>query len=170
MQRSLFHRYAPTIVGLALAIGAQAAAAATTTANFLVSASVNAACQVSATNLAFGVYNQTAGANTDATSTVTVNCTTGIPYNVGLSAGSGTGATVANRVMEDENNNLLNYTLYRDSSRVQVWGETIGTNTVSGTGNGAGQTLTAYGRIFADQSDTAPTGSYDDTVTATITY
>jgi spore coat protein U-like protein len=39
---------------------------------------------------------------------------------------------------------------------------------VSGTGNGAGQTITIFGRVPA-QTTPAP-GTYTDTVTVTVTY
>jgi spore coat protein U-like protein len=59
------------------------------------------------------------------------------------------------------------YGLFQDSAHSQVWGSTIGTNTVSG-GNGASPTQMVYGLITAGQ--TSPPGSYADTVTATITF
>jgi spore coat protein U-like protein len=62
----------------------------------------------------------------------------------------------------------LNYELFRDSARTLNWGNTIGTDTVAGTGNGLAQTLTVYGRILGSQL-VAP-GAYTDTVTATLTY
>jgi len=57
--------------------------AATATTTFQVTATVNATCLISATNLAFGAYT---GTQTDATSTVTVTCTNTTPYNIGLNA------------------------------------------------------------------------------------
>jgi spore coat protein U-like protein len=62
----------------------------------------------------------------------------------------------------------VNYTLYSDSGRTTVWGTTIGTNTVAATGSGAAQSYTVYGRIPA-QTTPAP-GTYNDTVTVTVTY
>jgi spore coat protein U-like protein len=48
------------------------------------------------------------------------------------------------------------------------WGNTVGTDTVAGTGNGAAQALTVYGQIAAGLYVTP--GSYTDTITATVTY
>jgi len=155
--------------GMALAIGGQAANAATATTTFQVTATVANACAVTATDMAFGAHNPTAGLATDSTSTVTVNCTLAVPYNVGLSVGAGAGATVASRKMTS-GTDLLNYTLYRDALRADVWGVTIGTDTVSGTGTGLAVPTTVFGRIFAGQGETAPAGSYTDTVTATVTF
>jgi spore coat protein U-like protein len=63
---------------------------------------------------------------------------------------------------------ILNYSLHSDAARTVVWGNTAGTDTVAGTGNGLAQTLTVYGNIPGGQLS-AP-GAYTDTVTATLTY
>ncbi|WIM09052.1 MAG: Sigma-fimbriae tip adhesin [Enhydrobacter sp.] len=140
-----------------------AEAAGTATATFQVTATVQATCNISATNLAFGTY---AGAQTDATSTVTVTCTNTTAWNVGLNAGT-CGATVTTRCMAN-GAAQLNYALYRDSARTQNWGQTVGTDTLTGTGNGAAQANTVYGRIPAGQFP-AP-GAYTDTITATVSF
>ncbi len=62
----------------------------------------------------------------------------------------------------------MKYALYSDSGRTTVWGNTVGTNTVSGTYAIAQLPLTVYGSIPAGQS--IPAGNYTDTVTVTITY
>ena len=49
-----------------------------------------------------------------------------------------------------------------------VWGNTVGTDTVAGTGNGASQAYTIRGRVPI-QTTPAP-GAYADTVTVTVTY
>ena len=86
---------------------------------------------------------------------------------MGLSAGGGTGATVAVRKMTS-GANTVNYTLYRDAARTLVWGTTIGTDTVTGTGNAANQAITIYART--PTQTVPPPGTYTDTVTVTITY
>jgi spore coat protein U-like protein len=60
------------------------------------------------------------------------------------------------------------YGLYQDSARTQPWGNTVGTNTTSGTGTGTAQTQTVYGRVAA-QATPAP-GSYSDSVVVTVGY
>ena len=42
---------------------------------------------------------------------------------------------------------LVNYSLFSNSGRTTNWGNTVGTDTVSGTGIGSAQSLTVYGRI-----------------------
>jgi len=134
------------------------------TTTFGVSATVLKDCIVSATAMAFGNYT---GAVNTPTSTVTVTCTNTTAYNVGLSAGLATGATVTTRKMQN-GANLLPYSLYSNSVMSTNWGNTVGTDTVAGTGNGAAQALTVYGQIAAGLYVTP--GSYTDTITATVTY
>jgi spore coat protein U-like protein len=148
-------------------IGPSAAHAATEQTTFTVSATVVAACAVSASNLSFGNYNPTLGSANDNQTSLLVTCTNGAGYNVGLDAGAGSGATPAARKMMNSTNALL-YTLYRDSNRTLVWGDSVGSNTLASTGTGAQQTVNIYGRIGAAQ--TAPAGSYSDTITVTVTF
>lgn len=142
--------------------------AATTTDQFTVSANVLATCTIAANDLSFGDYDPAALAPNDANSTISVKCTSGTPYNVGLNAGNGSGATVTDRKMTGPNGATLNYGLYQDAARTTNWGNTVGTDTEPGTGTGASQSLTVYGRIPAGQFVQA--GSYTDIITATITY
>jgi spore coat protein U-like protein len=150
---------------LALGLATQPAVAATVTTTFGITATVQATCLVSATSLAFGTYT---GAVATSTSAVSVTCTNTTPYNVGLSAGLATGATVAARQMTGPASALLGYALFSDAARTVNWGQTIGTDTVAGTGNGAAQAITVYGQATAGQF-VAP-GAYTDTITATVTY
>ena len=141
--------------------------AATDSDTFQVTASVLAACSITANALNFGNYNPVSGTPLNAATTLEITCTNGAAYEVGLSAGLGAGASVATRFMTNGGNQLA-YSLYSDAARTSVWGETSGVNTVSGTGSGALQALTVYGQIPGGQS--VPSGLYTDTVTATITY
>ena len=141
------------------------AMAATATTTFQVTATVAATCLISATSLAFGSYT---GVVANATSTISVTCTNTTPYNVGLDAGTASGATVTTRKMTGPASALLNYALYRDSAHTLNWGNTVGTDTQSGTGSGSAQSLTVYGQVAASQF-VAP-GSYTDTITATVSY
>ena len=64
---------------------------------------------------------------------------------------------------------MLNYGLYADASFTTVWGDGGGaTATVSGTGNGAAQPTTVYGRIPAGQY--VPATTYTDQITVEVTY
>jgi spore coat protein U-like protein len=147
-----------------LGLPASAAKAATATATFAVTATVQATCLISATAVAFGVYT---GAVATSTGTLTITCTNTTPYNIGLSAGLATGATVTTRQMQGPAGALLNYVLTQDAAHATNWGNTTG-SWEPGTGNGAAQLVTVYGQVAAGQSPTP--GAYTDTVTATVNY
>jgi len=134
---------------------------------FNVTANVGDACSVSATDLGFGAYDPLSATDTDASSTMDVTCTLSTAYNVGLDAGTGTGATTTTRVMED-GSNQLNYILSQNVGHTTNWGNNAGVDTVAGTGSGSAQSLTVYGRIAALQS--VPAGSYADVITVTVTF
>src|SRR5215469_4317123 len=152
------------VAGIAAYLGSTAAHAATATTTFAVTATVQATCLITANPLAFGTYT---GAQIATTTTVQATCTNTTPYNVGLNPGTATGATVATRKMTGPASATLNYSLYQDSAHTINWGQTVGTDTEAGTGNGSAQSLTIYGLLPAAQYP-GP-GSYTDTITATVT-
>jgi spore coat protein U-like protein len=137
----------------------------TATQSFNVSVTVVSGCTITATALAFGNYK---AALISSTSTVSVTCTNTTTYNVGLNAGTSTGATVTTRKMTGPGGALLSYSLFQNSGHTTNWGNTVGTDTEAGTGNGALQALTVYGQLPAGQI--VAVGNYTDTITATVTY
>lgn len=163
---------------LPLAFTPTSAQAATATTTFQVTATVVAGCTVSATNLGFGNYDENATAATNANSTVTVNCTDGVPFTVALDAGQNAGgaSNFSARAMSDGTTGdpLLGYQLYTNSGHTTVWGDgTNGSSTVGGTGTGPGSSNaiveTVYGQVPAGQ--TVLVGSYvDNPVNVTISY
>lgn len=146
----------------------QAANAATATGQFNVTITIQSNCVVqSATDLAFGSQGVIT-ANIDAQSTISVQCTNTTPYTIGINVGNGAGATVASRKMTGSAAATVNYSVYRDAARTLVWGTTIGTDTLAGTGNGSTQPITVYGRVPPQATPAA--GAYSDTLTVTVTY
>ena len=156
---------AAAVLALAFVSAPNSAFASTTTASMAVSATVVNNCTVAALPLAFGNYS---GAALNVSSTITVTCNTGDAYSVGLNAGTGSGATVSNRLMTlSSGTATLAYSLLTTSYTGTNWGNTSG-SWVTGTGNGTAQTLTVYGVVAAGLYPTA--GSYADSVTVTLTY
>ncbi len=161
---------ASALAAVVAALSMSAASAATDTDTFGVSATVEASCVIQSSGaLGFG----TVGALTtavEATSDITVKCTNGTTYDVGLDAGATTGATVTARQMEGATATVefLDYSLYSDSGRTTNWGDTVDTDTVAGTGTGASVVHTVYGRIPAQ--DAPKVDTYSDTITVTVTY
>lgn len=159
----------------ALALGATTGVQALTqTSNLSVTASVSANCAISTAPVAFGAYDPTvvnASADLDGTGTVNVTCTSGASTTVTLGQGANadTGSTdaVPLRRMNDGATNYLAYFLYSEATRTTVWGNTAGTG-LAHTGTGSQVGLTVYGRVTGGQN--VPTGSYSDTVVATVTF
>lgn len=138
---------------------------ATATTSFNATATVPTTCTVAANNLNFGTVGVLA-ANTDATTALSPVCTNGTPYNVGLDKGLN-GSSVTTRQMK-AGSALINYSLFSNSGRTTNWGNTVGTDTVSGTGTGTAQSLNVYGRI-PPQATPSP-ATYNDTIVVTLTY
>ena len=152
---------------LALGLTSTPAFATTQTTTFAVTATVQGTCTISATALSFGAYT---GALVNMANTITVNCTGGTTYNVGLGVGGSTGATVTTRKMTGQYHptGTLAYSLYQDSGHSVNWGQTVGTDTEASAGTGLPQSLTVYGQIPAGTAPAAD--AYSDSITATITY
>lgn len=132
-----------------------------------VTMTITAGCTVSATSVAFGTQSVLAAA-TAASGTLGVTCTNSTPYSVGLDAGGGAGATVAVRKMTGPASAIINYALFQNPALTTPFGNTVGTNTAAGTGNGVSQTITVYGQVPV-QSSPAP-GAYADVVNVTVTF
>jgi spore coat protein U-like protein len=134
---------------------------------FRVSASVQAVCEVTATDLSFGTYTSQSGTDVQGTTLLRATCTPGSTYNVGLNEGTSAGATVNQRKMV-AGTQALNYQLYRESSRTSIWGNTTGTDTVTGVGTGLAVDHTVFGAVPAKQ--VIPAGEYSDTITVRIYF
>ena len=162
---------APIAAGVLLAL-AGAAQAATKTASFDVSATVAANCLINAGNMNLGTFDGTNNLDT-ATSTISVRCTSGLRYDIGLSQGLYGNFTNRRLKITGTDLDTLVYNLYTDAARTIVWNET--TNVVGGFGagmsNGSAIPVTVYGKLLASENDgLGKAGTYEDTITATITY
>lgn len=146
---------------ITLALGSPAFAASAT-ANFDVSIQVLATCAISASNLTFSSITTGTTSNNDATSSLTVNCSTGTPYSISLD--NGTNYSGGRRMAGA--NSYINYYLYSDSGRSAQWNSTL---TKVGTGNGSDQNHDVFARIPSGMA-VPYVGTYSDTVIATITY
>ena len=141
--------------------------ASTSTGIFTATVTLQANCQVISTNtLNFGTVGIVT-ANIDASASFAVQCSNITPYNIGLDAGTTSGGTISTRLMTS-GSATVSYKMYSNAPHTANWGNTVGSDTVSGTGNGSSQTLTVYGRV-PPQATPAP-ATYNDTVTVTLTY
>ena len=110
--------------------------------------------------------------NLDATTSVSVTCTSGTPYRVGLDAGVGAGATTSSRRMTRTAAPLstVDYGLYRDAGRSLNWGNdsAVGSDTQNGTGSGTAASYPIYGRV-PPQATPEP-GDYLDTIVLGVVF
>lgn len=163
-----------------LSVGiASAASPNPATATFQVKFKVLKACTVAATDLDLGSQESTGAVIAAAgTGTVTVTCSKKTPYTIGLqpSGGSLLGAGVMGPlnspvVYSPVNADTVAYQLYQNSGLTTVWGNTVGTNTVGGTGTGAAQTaVSVYGKVTTTPLTLVTPDSYSDTVTVSVAY
>jgi spore coat protein U-like protein len=154
------------LTGLACIAG-PAVATTNVQSNFGVQLVVTAQCVINSTALLDFGSNGVINANIDTTSPLKVQCTNTTPYTVSLDKGTSSGGTITQRKLIN-GSATINYNIYTDSPGGTLWGDGTTGVSLGGTGNGAEQTITIYGRIPA-QTTAAP-GTYGDTVTVTVTY
>ncbi len=135
---------------------------------FIVRTTNNSSCTVATTAMNFGNQANLSTVKT-ATNTVSVACTGGTLFNVGLDNGtSGATSPTARRMTNTAAAEQVTYGIYRNNAYSLPWGNTPGIDTVSGTGTGAAQSFTGFGRIPVQT--TPPSLTYTDTVVVTVTY
>jgi len=160
-----------TILSLAiLSLVSVPSFAGSATANLNVSASVSAVCTITTAPVAFGAYDPVvvnAAANLNASGTVTVACTKGAAATIDL--GNGNNLSGGSRRMSS-GSDFLNYALYKDAARTQVWGTGLagGTTLAYNSVTKAATGITVYGTVPQNQDVTV--GAYSDMVLATINY
>jgi spore coat protein U-like protein len=124
------------------------------------SAALGATCGVTTQPVSFGNYDTLGGNALDGVGNVRVSCDS--ETSVTIAIGAGTGSVEARRMTSGAAQ--LDYNLYRDPTRLMIWGDGIGSVTTTGTT----LDLPVYGKIPASQN--VPAGLYADSVTVTITY
>lgn len=135
---------------------------------FAVTSNVVNNCNISTTSMSFGSSSALTSALT-ATSTISVQCTSGDAWELALNGGSTSGSVTARKMTGASYGSTVSYQLYTNSARSTIWGDgTSSTSMATGTGTGAATTVTVYGTVPA-QATPRP-DSYSDTVTATISF
>jgi spore coat protein U-like protein len=134
--------------------------------NFNATAKVVSACLLgTASALNFGPVSGLLRNDADQLSLLRLTCTNRSAWQIGLNNGQNANGTLRRMVL---NGHYVNYELYRDSQRTQRWGNTLDTDTAMGSGSGAEQTLSVYGRVPVQAAASA--GVYSDVITVTVTY
>lgn len=136
---------------------------------FTVTANVVKSCFVTADPMDFGtVDGLVSAANIDAQTSIYVTCSRPTAYRVLLIPLNGSGTTTGSSVMKGLTYlESVPYQLYQNAGRTTQWGNQTN-NTPTGTGTGASQTLTVYGRVQGLPNVRPDT--YRDTVTVNVTY
>lgn len=137
----------------------------------LLVSTLNAACSVTGDNINFGTYDPTSSTALNGTGNVNVHCTglaLLLTYRVYLSTG-GSG-NYSTREMAKDATYTLDYNLYTDSARTEIWGDATqyynGDSVLLSLLTPYDQDYTVYGEVDALQN--RPPGTYTDTITATL--
>ncbi len=135
----------------------------------LISGAALANCTVSSvTGLDFGAYSSFDTSPSDATGQFVFVCTdVQEPVTIRLSSGTANSFTPRQMVLGTAR---LNYNLYIDAARTQIWGDGTGGSSLRTVTpvNNAPTSLDIFGRIPPRQF--IPAGSYSDTITITIQF
>jgi spore coat protein U-like protein len=130
-----------------------------------VSASISSICSISTTPLNFGEVELTGATN--ATATLSVQCTNGGAWTIGMD--EGLNFVAAARFLKSGTQKLA-YDLFTDPARGARW-TGAGAGLKSGTGTGAQQIVTVYGQVTTGQILIATGGvPYTDTITVTMNF
>lgn len=128
-------------------------------------------CAVSTTSVNFNDYEPLSGGNVDSTGTITISCTLDAWVTTAIGASIYSGGFNPRKLQNAASGDLMNYNLYINASRTQIWGDgTQGTYTVGPTyvSQNGQAILTIYGRIPGAQD--VGIGSYAEPLVVTITF
>lgn len=124
-----------------------------------------ATCSVSAVGLAFGTYDLTASTPLDVNGSVEFRCNE--PSAVKIEFSPGGSGTFWPRRMRNAGA-TLDYNIYTNAGRTQVWGDGTGGTTTRNLGAGRGEPVAVFGRIPPLQN--VPAGAYGDTLVVTFNF
>lgn len=126
-------------------------------------------CTIDAlTPVAFGTYNPIDSQPLDVAGSITYKCSNSIAIAIDISPG-GSGDLNNRRMTRTQGATTpLVYQLYKDITRLAVWGNTALTTQVLALASLISVPIGIYGRIPAKQA--VDSGSYSDTVTITINF
>jgi spore coat protein U-like protein len=144
--------------------------------NLGVGVNVTANCSVTATPVTFANYH---GNALFANGSVTINCSTGLPYSIALGGGTTPGPSGTRQmtpIAGEVVSGFIPYYLYQDVNLAVEWGDggcLAATTYSSGgcqlsVGIGVGQAFTVYGKTGTGPSQ--PSATYNDTVLVTVSF
>lgn len=147
------------------------ASAATATDTFQVKIKITSSCSVTAgagSNIDFGSVLASA-TNLQGTNNISITCSKKTGYTVGLlpSNASAVGAGVMGSLVISPADTVAYQLRQATGVAGAVWGNTVGTNTVTGTGTGAAISTPVFATVASANSTPA---DYVDTVTVNVVY
>ena len=161
------YRASMVFAGALALVATPCAANGRATNQFQVTTAVVSGCTVSATPMMFFVP-VPANINVSSTSTLTLRCSPNVAYSIDIDAGLNPQGAIRRRVANAAKTQFLNYDIFKDPPRSQVWGRGNLKN-VAGNSGATGQVVyTVYGLLYAQSTMTA--GGYRDTLTITVTF
>ena len=129
-------------------------------------------CRVALTQMTFGTYMPLTPTHVDVIGQIRIRCG-GQPGSFVVTIGPGMSLDHSARIMSAGGGNTLDYNLYIDPARIQIWGDgTLQSFVVTGVRPGRGPAdiynYPIYGRVFANQAPNA--GLYADDVVVTVIF
>lgn len=121
------------------------------------------------TGVAFGMYDVYSPTPLDSVGAIGILCNPGA-RTITVSLSSGNSGSFAQRFMRSAAD-TLNYNLYRDGARTEIWGDGTGGSLLYGPITITGwswTSLSVFGRVTPGQDVAA--GNYLDTVTVTVNF
>lgn len=135
-----------------------------------VTATVVANCRLTVPSLTFGMYDPLAAHSVqpdDASTILIVNCTRNTSASVALDFGHNA-VSNGDRSMSGPGSVRLEYQIYRDAARSQVWANGADAVRFFSRGIANPEQLTVFGRILPRQE--VEPGAYIDVLTATVDF
>ncbi len=129
-------------------------------------------CTITLNPLPFGMYTPSMSVHLDSVSDITIRCVAQ-PGTYAVSIGAGLSGDQLLRTLLVGGGDILNYNLFRDPARTQIWGDgTPPTFVVTGARTGVGRPSInvhpLYGRVFSGQ--TPNPGNYADNLLVTVLF
>ena len=176
MKKQLIAKLA--LIALGTVAGAAHADSITPAPTFLVKLTITKTCKVATAPSDMDLGSQVATAtavNLTGSTTFAVNCSKGTAFNIGMApSAANSGDANGNGNMTGViagNTDKVPYALLQDTATGPAWGNTIGTNTKAGTGDGMAAGKAKSYTVFAKATNVDFTpDAYKDTVTVNITY
>ncbi|PKB14025.1 spore coat protein U-like protein [Novosphingobium kunmingense] len=160
------HRLCCIFVSATGLVAAMPSHAGQTTYTMPVSASVINGCTINALPLTF-IAPAASNPAINSITSLTVQCTPNIAFTIDIDTGL-YGNGINRRVRHTTSNAYINYDVYRDPPRSQVWGTGQAKNVTGNSGPTGTVVVPVYGRLGATNNLRA--GAYTDTLTVTISF